>query len=475
MCMPNNNSIYLIRIGSNSEKEYVKKTISLFSGLVARANLFESSPGMLSSMFLSISSPPLNKKYIIDPATYVFAIDPNHEGSIRNWQKINKDNVSKKLVEDLRLSDTSEIKDDWIREIENPKPTQKNKVEIRGIKKAYRKLADLFFPEEISNFIGRRAIVPSDINQTCISYLVEKTILYQINAISSSKYSIDKYSDFKNEIPEPSFILSPYFNIINNEWFEIMKKVWKIFDSTNNDKSALVVHVDISFLNLNLDEIIQTLSSLKTETIFLWINKFNEDTAQLNYISNFIFFIRNLTERGKKIINLYAGGLSPLLIPYGLAGMVNGPGYGMDKDSEPVIGGIPTAQFYIPTLHRRLPVGESFDLIQTNALGQDKVRFHKEICNCPICKSGIDKGVRDLIFFYGELGEPQKGKDGLYRRFPTTEALERCKFHFIFSRLLEFRWALYASQEDVIRRLDNEISLWKHGEEHLTIWRSLLS
>ncbi len=467
--------LYFIRIGSNSEKEIINKTVSLFSGIIARANLFESSPGMLSSMFVNIS-PDKSKAYIIDPVTYVYALDPYNPGSIRSWQKVNKDSAIQKIKEDLKISDEKAIRKEWIRKIENPTSVQKNKVEVLGIKKAYRKLADLIFPEPLVNIIGHTSIVPEHLTKEVIKELVKNIISYQKDAITRSNYSIEKYTDFKEDIPKPSYILSPYFNITSDEWLRVMKDIWEEFNAQINDSTAaIVLHTNIDYLSTKFDSIIQELKKLKTRNIFLWLNDFEEDKATNEQISLYAEFVKLVAEEGKDIISLYSGGFSSFLLPFGLRGITNGPGYGLDKDSEPVVGGIPTAQYYLPTLHIRLPIVDAYNLIQENDLGKDKRSFHQDLCNCPICQKGIEKGASDMIFYYGELGEPSVGKDGVERSFPTTEAMERCRFHFVFSRLIEYRWAINASTENAINKLDEEMKLWKKNGGHLLIWKKALN
>lgn len=468
--------VYFIRIGSNSEKEIINKTISLFSGLIARANLFESSPGMLSSMFINISSGKLNQSYIIDPVTYVFALDPYNPGAIRSWQKVNKDTAIQKLKEDLKIADEKFIDKKWIREIENPTKVQENKVEVLGIKKAYRKLADSIFPEALANFIGLRSIRPEDLTKEVVKELVKNIISYQNNAITNSKYNIDKYTDFKNEIPKPSYILSPYFNIIDEFWYKITKDIWNEFNKQLDDSSAaIVLHTNIDFLSTHKSSIIEELQKLGTKNIFLWLNDFEEEKANFNHILLYAELIKELNSSGKNVINLYSGGFSSFLLPFGLKGLTNGPGYGMDKDSEPVVGGIPTAQYYIPSLHIRLTIVDAYNKIQENNLGKDKISFHKEICNCPICQKGIREGASDMIFYFGELGEPLTGKDGIDRSYPTSEAMEKCRFHFIFSRLIEYRWAKNTTKENAIIKLNEEIKLWENNGKHLSLWKNALT
>ncbi len=473
--MPKENKKYYIRIGSNSEKEFIYKTISLYSGLITKANLFESAPGMLSSLFLAISSSNLKKEFIIDPVTHVFSYDPYNSGSIRSWQKILRKNAIAKLIDDLPISSESEIHDSWIKEIDNPTSAQKDKVEVLGMKRAYRKLSELIFPEQIKKFIGLRALNTTDFSKELIDEFVVRTRDYQKNILSLSKYNLERYSDFTNELPSPSYILSPYFCISDDEWFNLMTNIWRSFTNVVDEtKGALVLHVTLDYLSINIKKIIDELASIKLNNIFLWLNAFSEEEASLENLISYSKLIKGLNDSGKSVFNLYSGGFSIFLMPFGLFSIANGPGYGMDRDAEPVVGGLPTAQYYIPTHHTRLPVADAFNLIQENQLGLNKELFHQQICNCPICQEGIKLNASDMILFYGELGLPTIGIDGVERRFPSQLAHERCKYHFMLSRLIEFRWAQNSSQEDVFNRLNKEIKLWSKNNRHLIDWEESL-
>jgi hypothetical protein len=472
--MPNDKAKYYIRIGSNAEKEFIYKTISLYSGLITKANLFESSPGMISGLILSIYS-SMKKDFIIDPVTHVFSFNPNNPGSIRTWQKVLKKNAEKKIIEDLHLQSKDEIDPDWIRPIENPTSAQKDKVEVKGMKRAYRKLSDQLFPNELNKVIGLRALIPEDFTPEVIQLLNQNTYKYQKEILRLSKYNIEKYSDFTDDLPSPSFILSPYFCINSEKWFIVMKDIWNSFSSIFKDENiALVLHIDLDYLSSNSDLITSELIKSNCKNIFIWLNAYNEDSASQSELHIYARLVKELTSRQKTIYNLYSGGFSSFLIPFGLIGIANGPGYGMERDAEPVIGGLPTAQYYIPTLHKRLPVAEALTLILENQLGESKDSFHKQICNCPICQKGIQNSATDIYEFFAEPGERVEGVDGITRRFPTSQALERCKYHFMLSRLIEYGWAKKASHADVFNKLQNEKDLWKLSNQHLIEWETTL-
>jgi len=462
---------FLLRIGANTEKQYVRKMGSLFSGLMVRANYFESASGMLSALFLKFNSlkPPIG--FIIDPVTYVFSLDSEY---IRSWQKINKNKAEEKLKHDLRLEASENIPNDWKRNIQSPTERQKNKIEIYNIMRAYRKLADFYFTPNIANVIGKRALSENDFDDSSLTSLIDNVIAYQEKAISS-RYDTAKYSDFKAIVPRPLMILAPYFLIANQENLRFMKKIWDKFDSQyTKDDGAIVLHCTINFLEDHYEDALNAISNVNKSIVFLWINGFDEESASSTQLEAYVKFVNNAMNNNRKIINLYAGGLSPFLVPFGLSGMVNNIGYGLQRDAEPVKGGIPTAQFYIPKLHIREQVFTTYDLLVRNGIGNTNNDFYENVCSCPICKEGIHNGLSDFIPFYGETDYP-KNKPESSRKYPTSQALRRCIFHFLFSRLKEYKWAVKATPQEAINLLNTEITLWRTNKDHLQRLKDILT
>jgi hypothetical protein len=263
--------------------------------------------------------------------------------------------------------------------------------------------------------------------------------------------------------------------ITNGEQLNLMTKIWMSFNSQYElANGATVVQCSIEYLKNNIKALIDAIGKTGINNIFIWIDGFEEENATELNLQAYAKFVLELSSKGKKTVNLYAGGLSPFIIPFGLSGMVNNPGYGMQKDFEPIKGGLPTAQYYIPTRHIWKSVLDSYELLIKKDVGIIRENFIKDVCACPICKDGIRNGIQDMILYYGELGFSKIGTDGVERRFPSTRALERCAYHFIFSRLIEYRWALKATRKDAIDRLKSEFNIWKEYGKHLEIWKSVL-
>lgn len=470
--MDSGKKYFFLRIGSNREKEYVKKIGTLFSGLLVKANYFESASGMLSGIFLKFDSLKPSRGYIIDPTTYVFGLKP---GFIRSWQKINVDKAEKTLREDLRLGAEENIPSDWKRKIQNPSKLdrKKNKIEIDNIMKAFRKLADLYFSDNIASVIGKRALAKEDFNDRTLTSFVKNVISYQETAITS-RYDTSRYSDFKDIIASPLMILSPYFLINNKDDLSFMVKIWNLFDSQyDKGNGAIVLQCTINFLEDNPQLLLDSLSTIRKNNLFLWIDQFDEEIASSTQLEAYVKFVTQAASRGKQVINLYAGGPSPLLFPFGLTGIVNNVGYGLQRGAEPVRGGIPTAHFYIPTLHIREQVLATYELLIKNNLGATKEEFYRDVCSCPICKEGIKNGVKDFVPFYGLIAVPRSKPDST-KKYPTSEALKRCNFHFLFSRLKEYSGAMNATRQQVIDQLTTEINIWRTKKDHLQRLKDIL-
>jgi len=464
---------YFIRMGSNSEKAYIYKTGSLFSGLIVKANFFETSKGMITGIVLKLKSLKKSFDFIIDPITYVYGLDPYNDWSIRSWQKVKAEKADEILRDNLNIPDNESIPANWIRN------TDTSKIEVLSLKKSYKKLSDCYFNniDSIKTEVGKKEITSDYFNNSNISIFNKNVIDYQLHSLISY-FSESKYSGF--DLPKPSFILSPYFHVYNDTQFEFMIKIWNDFKKQYNENNGAFVFLStLSYLKSNLNNIIDYFCGTGIQNLFFWFDDYDEYDASLNEnsddITPYIEFVVNLNKHRIALFNMYSGGFSSLLLPFGLTGLINGPGYGLDKKIEPVQGGLPTAQFFIPTLRKRSTVFESYNLIKTNNLGNSKQEFHTNICNCPICQNGIVNDASDMLKFYGELGAQVASRDGRSRQYPTKEALERTTYHFILSRLIDFKFASTATKDEIITKLKSDCSLWSNNNENLCNWFKSLS
>ena len=90
----------IIRLGSHSEKEYVKTTGRLLDGIIVGANLFEATPGATASLLSKCAGAKMKLRYFIDPMTYAFGsyVDPTTRAlrSDLDWIKSEKKRNKKK-------------------------------------------------------------------------------------------------------------------------------------------------------------------------------------------------------------------------------------------------------------------------------------------------------------------------------------------------------------------------------------------
>lgn len=472
-----NKKEFFLRIGTNAEKKYLSKLGVLFDSIIVRANYFASSPGMLSSMFLRLyRESNHNTGYIIDPVTYVFGLDPDDEWSIRTWQKVPRKAAQEKLCQDLYIT-PEQIQDGWIKECKEMQERQKDKVQIRSINRSYRKIADSFFPDFLANQVGLRAITRKDLDKPQVLLdFVNRVVDYQDNAVKQM-YNEEKYKDFQEEIPGPSYILSPYFYMKTSDDLQFAFRIWEAFVGVvpNISRRAGVLFLDIETLNLYQQQIIKECKKLNLKNIFLWINDFEEDKKTEKELEIYVKFLQECAKQDIRIINMYSGGLSMMLLSNGLDGISTGPGYGMYKEIEPVKGGVPSAKFYIPDLYVRYPVGKAYDMMNEMNLIPNTSAFVNNICRCPICREmeQISQNAAVFVSVYGEW-RPQTKNQG--KTIVTGEALERCAFHFLLVRLHEFQKYKNSNYTQVEKFLTYAIEKWgKDYSSHLQVWKHILT
>src|ERR1017187_317003 len=460
----------LLRLGTNAEKKYAERMGALFSGYIVRGNFFESSPGMLTGLFLQARLTQPEHGFVIDPVTYVYALPPT-ENSVRSWQKVREDVARERLASDLNLPD-DEIDNNWIREIEEPEPRDMGKVEILTIKRSYRALARKTMGA-LAQYAGVRAIQPSDINIDTSQELVALSTTYQRSAVRNRIPD----ATIAEVVPEPNFVMCPYFLIETQEWLDAMNTIWRAFESENpSGQEVGVIHISASFLNSQIDSMCEIVTRSRIPHWAVWINETEEDVAEPNVLRAYRQLVERSREAGKTIFNFYGGLFSLCSISRGLAGICNAPGYGESKSAEPISTGPAPAKFYIPHLAQRWTVTEAYDVLARANIGRSRDEFLRDVCRCPICQLGIQGGLVDLIPYYGETRRTIR-RDGRPQDMPTGRALERGRFHFLIQRLDEFRRISPLSNAQVTALLTEKIDSWRGNRieiEHLERWRSIL-
>ncbi len=466
-------SMIFLRIGSNAEKRYVERVGTLFSGLVVRANLFEASPGMVASLICRLAGLQEPRGYIIDPVTYVFGTDPALPGNVRSWQKVSEEKATAKLAADLRVPE-SEVSEEWIRPVQVPRlPEDEHRREVLSIKRSFRSLADKTLGR-MASVAGLRPLAPTDLRQPEVQdELVAGAITYQHEAVGS-RFAHRRYGQLAAAIPPPMYTLCPYFPVQDPGSLGIMASIWSRFAEQHQGETGMaVLQCTPAYLERERQAIVEALDRLPIRAVGLWIDNFEEERADVGVLNGYVRLVHELSLAGKTVVNLFGGGLSNLLYPFGLAGIINNPGYGDSKPIVPVSGGRPAAKYYLPSTHKRETVEDAHYYLRRAGLGRSSEEFRRDVCACPICRDAIRRGAADLIRYFGEVGEADERR--IYH--PTPRAIERCRFHFLLSRLIEFRWSRSASREELRERLQRDSNRWREiprAGEHLPRWLAAL-
>lgn len=480
--------IFLLRMGSNSEKKIVENTASMFSGILLRANYFESAAGSLSILLLKYVQGKRGRGYIIDPATYVFGFEPDitkDEWSIRSWKRsVRKSNAEGLLKRDLRIGAADAVPNDWIKPFFKDHKDMSPMVKYWGITTAYRKLADCYFEPALADQAGKRAIGPADLGWTqatatqtngslpaLLNGFVERTTRYQLDAVKKALESSGLRGLDADIVPE--FVLSPYFRISVLGDLRFMKAIWRSFRQVYpGDNGAAVLLVDKEFLSQRLDDILDALLESQLKHVFFWIPAHREEQATDSSLHDLADLVVRLSGNGVGAVNLYAGGFSTALLKFGLEGIVNGPGYGMDRDVQPVKGGMPQAKYYVPQCHSRKDINDTLEIVSRWPEARSRDGFLETVCNCPICRDGIQHGWSDIVVYYGEAVRARNGDSEKY--VPSGRALERCSYHFVFARLMEYLRVCQSDRDSVVAQLHQDAQKCNGKAEYVERWAHVL-
>lgn len=473
------------------ERPYVEKTVAMFTGLFIKANLFESAPSALSALIVryigAVKSPVA--RYVIDPVTYVFGVEPvTHDGfgddsALCHWRLLTKDDAVRKLRQDYHIPETQEVPRNLMRDADTHgkiDPDSDKKVEALVLTRSYAHLADKIFAASMRRKVGLGALGQVDFgtDNGVLDDFVGRVIDYQQGALRSC-FEGDKYQELGETLPGPTYILSPYFRINSDESLRFMTSIWRGFDAHQIANGAVVVMVSKEYFMNSWREVTRVLLDIRVRAIMIWIPDLQEDLSTREELVAFGQFVQTLASNDRSVINFYGGGFSMSLLSYGLAGLMNGPGYGLQRDAIPIKGGAPAASFYIPTLGVRSGVLAALQAMVSSSLIQSKQDFLDHVCSCPICKTAMSKSsdndyVTAFWNYYGEL-VPSK-TPGSNRLVPTRDATDRNAFHFLLARLLEFRAERQYSPAESLQQLRKYRESWPgRSGDHLDTWVGALA
>ena len=426
----------ILRLGMFGEKRYFTDDRSLYEIVMLNANLVE---GFSSGVATFVYS--LNKPFIIDPMTHAFGHNP-------------RDAVMK------------QIEGRW------------------EVKKTIAKLADRY-GAVISENVGRRAILPSDLSEEAIEELCKQTVDFQVDRIKSAlgddelKYMPD---DFVADQLLPAALICPYFFMSDTTWKEWLPKNLALVRGCLGSGvhpgitrlAMLCLDGDLLSDNEAMNKISQCYHDLSVGGYCVWISNSPEWELSRREASALAKLVQKLSRNGERLLyKIYGGYFAALLWTCGASGFSFGPGYGEDRSVVPVGGGLPQPKYYLPPVHRRLDAA----VVQA-MLPETPQEFYKDVCDCPECQQVI----RNSIDGFDGYMETDEGIDKRKRpySYATQATRERSVRHYLYARDKEVKRIGSAKAETLRKLLNDAFEVYRPefgdvGVSYLRAWAQTLA
>lgn len=412
-----------IRLGSHAEKEYLLKTAKLFSGVIVGANLLEMTPGATVSLAWKFRT--LERQFVIDPLTYVFALDLDYIASDT------KDKKSGQVTRDMKKSFQNLCK------------------EFGGVLK-----------DEVLDY--RRSLAPSDLKTKAQQVrLCECVLKYQLTRMNAFCEADPQLKELGADTV-PSFVFSPYFYIpgdnveTSNEWEVANLSLIQQFGQLN---SPVPKHAVLCFARRILKDRPRLLRMLNAvmaagcDAAWFWVSNFREEEVTPSELDNLKSFIDAAGERGFELRNMHGGFMSALFSKRGLAGFSHSIGYGESKDVLPVSGGaIPTVSYHYLPLHTKSSVPDIERAFSSLGI-TDADAFHEQVCDCSICKGTLKGNLNNFRKFGDFILKPNNRKES-----QTPDSAKRCRFHFLLARKKELVFVNGSSEETLFTSISQVLS-----------------
>lgn len=398
----------ILRYGSHAEKDYLLKLSPYLGGIFYSANLLEATKAASASLLLRARANPNPAALYVNPMTYIFGsyFDPS----------------SKKRRSDLA----------WIK-------SHKKKTKKYEIKDAYLALGDELggvFGDAVASSV---AINPGRLSDDQLDDLVGSVLSYQRNRLTDilrSDPELAALSPDGVDAFRPSALFAPYFYCAD-EWMldglrENIDLARRAVEQAPGEPVHMIVCVSKNILcdQKAVELICEQLPLLGLDSVWLWLSKFDELSADLTELMRFRSIVSALS--ASMHVRTYAGGFWQMMLSAdGMKSVMHGVGYGERKPVVQVIGAAaPTVRYYLPTIAKRVGVPDIERCFDDLGITSSQ-EFYDQICSCQICKGVIGNEIRNFSKF-GELHRSSPEK----RLVQTATAAKLSRFHFLVHRLL---------------------------------------
>jgi len=419
----------LVRYGTAADQKYLLgEFLDTYDTLVLNATMVAHMPSALASF---VTQRARNKPYLIDPQTHAFQHD----------------------VSNLESSS-------------DPSSGQ--------IKRSVRRLLEAY-GEPVLEIVAeqRQPLLPGDLdNSRLLRKFCGRVLDFQANALRSEAEATDaskyyRYLEEKGKLGEthfgPALLVAPYFYLSAStfdDWLGVNLDCARMSRQlVKGTPLALQVTLskDVLASSSMCDELVRSYGEkTKPEFILVWVDSFSEHDSGRSQLDRLRRLFTGLGEIAP-VVNLYGGFFSTVLCRCGivpnLAGVTHGLEYGEDRGVIPVGGGLPTAKYYYPSLHKRLPFRDALRAVRAVGGMHSPASFHSEVCGCDECQQVVAADPRVDFREYGRT-KPisyKRGRATIVRDYPLTETKDHSVRHYMWCKADEFSRKL--SVESVVAGL----------------------
>jgi hypothetical protein len=334
--------------------------------------------------------------------------------------------------------------------------------QLRSPKKSHLMLADVLGAPELVH--SNQLPTPSDFTDSLVETIAQRWIEFNVGFDDVKSKTFDKYAARLNEpvLPEnrlgPSAILPPYTMVgdRNDGWAGVSHRLWEasVAHATSKGVSVPLRRVIAATSAAMWDEIAAT---VEHRDVIAWISDLEEfrpeSVAELHAYGQ---AIQRASQRGQHVFALYGGFFSVLLARYGLIGSSHGIGFGEHRDYiELPTSGAPPARYYVPRLHKYVPV----DIAQVLWL-----QFPQLVaCECEECHESAPASL-DYHALMRHSVRARSREIAEWAALPTVNAVGRLRRDF-------------GDFQEAVSRLVAPSNVTKRADDmyrHLQMWAGIL-
>ena len=325
--------------------------------------------------------------------------------------------------------------------------------------------------------VGDKPINHSDFtNENRRKKMVENCIKFQRTKLkkSKTKADVDKYLSEAEQTLEPYALITPYFyltEISYKEWLDVMKKCLLDVLNIKTQKEKVFVSIVISKEILRDKDMIDCITSKFSDInsidgFLIWIDNFDEQSASIQELKQFIYLCKKLKTQSNEVINLHGGYFSSLVAGnLGnslLSGVAHGPEFGEYRSVIPVGGGIPIAKYYIPKLYSRVRYRDAFNIFKSFNWLEDSTIFHNNVCECSICKEVISGNIDQFTNFGLSKSKiiNRRGKP-ISLDYPIKKTKEICLKHYLNVKKTEYEKVVTLTKKQLLSDLKSNQNIFE--------------